>query len=85
MWIAVTAVLSTALAWLAALSLALAVNAYAGHVPELTVVLRALARVTLHLGQIGAPVALGALGAAALTLGVALRQEARTARSVRHG
>ena len=82
-WIAVTAVLATALAWLATVSLVLLVNAYGGRAPEVLVVLRALARAALLLGRVGWPGMLATV-AAGLMLALALRPGARTEGRARH-
>jgi hypothetical protein len=84
-WIAVTAVLATALAWLAALSLVLVVNAYAGRVPDFVVALPALGHALLSLTRASGPVALTAVAAAGLTLAAALPHRARAIRRIRHG
>ncbi len=84
-WIVVTAVLSTALAWLAALSLALVWSAYVERAPELVVVMRALGHALLQVGRIGAPAAGAAGVASALLLAAALPHRAGVARSERHG
>jgi hypothetical protein len=83
-WIAVTAVLSTALAWLATVNLVLLVNACGGHHPEVFAVLRALTRAALALGRSGGPVAAVALATAALLLALALRPATRPERQTRH-
>ena len=83
-WIAVTAVLATALAWLATLSLVLLVNAYGGRAPEVLVVLGALARAALLLGRAGWPATLAALATAGLLLALALRSGARMEGKARH-
>jgi hypothetical protein len=84
-WIAVTAVLATSMAWLAAVNTALLVGAYAGQLSDWVVVMRALLRVALHAGRPGGPVALAALVVAALTLAAALPRRARAGRSVQNG
>jgi len=83
-WIAVTAVLATALAWLATVSLVLLVNAYGGRFPEVFIVLRAMTRAALALGRSGGPAMLAALAAAGLLLALALRSGARMERKARH-
>ena len=83
-WIAVTAVLATALAWLATLSLVLLANAYGGRLPEVLVVLRALARAAVALGRSGGPAAAAALAGAGLLLVLAWRPGARAEREARH-
>jgi hypothetical protein len=83
-WIAVTAVLATALAWLATVSLVVVVNAYGGRAPEVLVVLRALARAALLLGRAGWPAILAALVTAGFLLALALRPGARMERKARH-
>jgi hypothetical protein len=84
LWIAVTAVLATALAWLATLSLVLLANAYCGRLPEVLVLLRALARAALALGRSGGLAAPAALAAAGLLLVLALRSGTRSERQARH-
>ena len=87
-WIAVTAVLATSMAWLAAVSTALLLGAYAAQLSDWVVVLRALGRALLHLTRAGGPIALtalAALAAAGLTLAAALPRRPRAIRSVRHG
>jgi hypothetical protein len=83
LWVAVTAVLTTALAWLATVSLVLLVNAYGGRFPEVLVVLRALTRAALALGRLGWPAA-AALVSAGLLLALALRPGARVEGKARH-
>jgi hypothetical protein len=83
-WIAVTAVLATALAWLATLSLVLLVNVYGGRFPEVFLVLEALARAALLLGRAGWPAVLAALAIAGFLLALALRPGARLDRRARH-
>jgi peptidoglycan/LPS O-acetylase OafA/YrhL len=83
-WIAVTAVLATAMAWLATLSLVLLVNVYSGHFPEVCIVLGALARAALALGRTGWPAGLAALAIAGFLLALALRPGARMDRRTRH-
>jgi hypothetical protein len=84
LWIAVTAVLATALAWLATVHLVLLVNLYSGRFPEVFVVLRALMRATLLLGRVGWPALLVALAISGFLLALALRPGARMERSARH-
>ena len=83
-WIAVTAVLATALAWLATLSLVLLVNVYGGRFPEVCIVLRALGRTALLLGGAGWPAMLAALVTAGFLLALALRSGSRSERKARH-
>jgi hypothetical protein len=83
-WIAVTAILATSLAWLAAASLLLLSHAYLGHFPEVLAVLRALARATLVLGRLGWPIALAALAASGLLFALTERRAPRLERSARH-
>jgi hypothetical protein len=83
-WIAVTAVLATSLAWLATLSLVLLASTHAARFPEALAVLRALARAALAAGCLGGPAALAALGTAGLLIALALRPGARTERRARH-
>jgi hypothetical protein len=84
LWIAVTAVLATTLAWLAALSLVLLANVYGGRFPEVFIVLRSLSHVVLALGGSGGLAAAGALVAAGLLLALALRSGTRPERQARH-
>jgi hypothetical protein len=84
LWIAVTAVLATALAWLATLSLVLLVNAYRDGFPEVFVVLQAMTRAALLLGRVGWPLLLAALATAGFLLAIALRPGARMERKARH-
>ena len=84
LWIAVTAVLATALAWLATLSLVLLLNVCGGRFPEVFVVLRVLARAALALGRSGGPAAAAAMAAAGLLLALALRSGTRTKGQARH-
>ena len=84
LWIAVTAVLATALAWLATVNFVLLLNVYRGRFPEVIVVLRALARAALVLGRSGGPAAPAALATAGLLLALALRSGARAERQTRH-
>jgi hypothetical protein len=75
-WIAVTAVLATSLAWLTMVSLTLAAGAWNRHFPEALAVLRALSHAALAVGRLGGPAALAALAALAIAgalVGVALR------------
>jgi 4-amino-4-deoxy-L-arabinose transferase-like glycosyltransferase len=83
-WIAVTAVLATALAWLATVNLVLLVNRFADRFAEVFVVLRALAHAALALGRSGGPAALAALATAGFLLALVLRPEARSERQARH-
>ena len=83
LWVAVTAVLATALAWLATVSLVLLVNAYGGRFPEVVIVLRAMTRAALALGRLGWPAAAALLGAG-LLLALGLRPGARVERKARH-
>jgi hypothetical protein len=83
-WIAVTAVLTTSLAWLAVASLVLLSHAYLGHFPEALAVLRALARAALVLGRLGWPVVLAALAAGGLLFALIERRAPRLERSARH-
>jgi hypothetical protein len=83
-WIAVTAVLATALAWLATVSLVLLANAYGGRAPEVLVVMKALAHAALLLGRAGWPAMLAALACAGLLLALALRPGMRMERKARH-
>lgn len=84
LWIAVTALLATALAWSATLSLVLLANACGGRFPEVFIVLRTLTRVALALGHSGGLMAAGALVAASLLLALALRSGTRPERQARH-
>ncbi len=84
LWIAVTAVLATALAWLATVNLVLLVNGFIGRFPETFVVLRALARAALLLGRAGGPALLAASATALLLVALALRSGARLERRARH-
>lgn len=84
LWIAATAALATALAWLATLGLLLFVNAHGGRFPEAFVVLRALARTALALGRSGGLATPAALVAAGLLLALAMRPGTRPERKVRH-
>ena len=84
LWIAVTAVLATALAWLATLSLVLLVDVYGGRFPEVFVVLRAMTRAALALGRSGWPAAPAALATAGLLFALAWRPGARVERKARH-
>ena len=84
LWIAVTAVLATALAWLTTLSLVMLANSYGGRFPEVFVVLRALARAALALGRSGWPAATAALATAGLLLALAWRPGTRSERQARH-
>jgi hypothetical protein len=83
-WIAVTAVLATALAWLATVNLVLLVNVYAGRFPEVLAVLRALRHAALALGRSGGPAIPAALVTAGLLLVLALRSGTRSERQARH-
>jgi hypothetical protein len=84
-WVAVTAVLGTSLLWLASVNLVLLLNACAGCSPEAAVIVRALARTALHVGQAGGPTALAALGLAVVLLAIGLRPVYQSGRSSRHG
>jgi len=84
LWIAVTAVLATALAWLAAVNFVLLLNVYAGRFPEVFVVMRALAKAAQLLGRAGGPAILAALAVAGLLIALALRTMTRTERRTRH-
>lgn len=83
-WIAVTAVLATSLAWLATVDLLWLASTQALRFPEALAVLRALSRAALAIGRLGGPAALAALVGAGLLLAVALRSEARTEGRTRH-
>ncbi len=67
-WIAVTAVLVTSLAWLATLNLVLLANAYTPCCSEACAVARALGHAAVAVGQAGWPQALAALGVTGLVL-----------------
>jgi 4-amino-4-deoxy-L-arabinose transferase-like glycosyltransferase len=84
LWIAVTAVLAAALAWLATVNLGLLVNGLVGRYPETFVVLRALAHAALLLGRVGGPALLAASVTAGFLLALALRSGARLERRARH-
>ena len=83
-WIAVTAVLATSLAWLATVNLALLASTQAARFPEALAVLRAVSRAALALGRAGWPAAPAALVAAVLLLALAWRPGARVERKARH-
>lgn len=83
-WIAVTAVLATSLAWLTVVSLALAAGAWTRHSPEAWAVLRALSRVALAVGRLGGPAALAALAGAVVVIAAALHPRRGAARRTRH-
>jgi hypothetical protein len=84
LWIAVTAVLATALAWLATVNLVLLVNGYVGRFPETFVVLRALVHTALLLAGIGGPALLAAFATAGFLFALALRSGTRPERRARH-
>jgi hypothetical protein len=84
LWIAVTAVLATALAWLTTIHFVLLVNVYGGRFPEVFAVLRALAHTALALGRCGGLATPAALAAAGLLLVMALRSGTRSERQARH-
>ena len=79
-----TAVLATALAWLATLNLVLLVSVRGGLSPEVFVVLRALTRAALALGRTGWPATPAALATAGLLLALALRSGTRAEKQARH-
>jgi hypothetical protein len=83
-WIAVTAVLATSLAWLATASLLWLASTHAGRVPEALAVLRALSRAVLAVGRLGGPLALAAPAGAAILLAAALRAGRHAPGRVRH-
>ena len=83
-WIAVTAVLATSLAWLATVDLVVLASAHASRLPEALAVLRALSRAALAVGRLGAPAAVAALAVAGLLLALALRPGTRTEGRTRH-
>jgi hypothetical protein len=83
-WIAVTAVLATSLAWLATVDLVVLASTHATCAPEALAVLRALARAILAVGRLGGPAALAALAVAGLLLALALRPGRQTEGSARH-
>ena len=83
-WIAVTAVLATSLAWLSTVIVVLAANVCAARCPEVVAVLRATVRAALAVGQVGWPAMLGALLGAGLLLGFAWRAGARMNGRVGH-
>ena len=86
-WIAVTAVLATSLAWLTVVSLAVATGACTRHFPEALAVLRALPRVALAVGRLGGPAALAALAAlagAVILIAVVLDPGRRPERRAHH-
>ena len=83
-WIAVTAVLATSLAWLAAVSLTLAAGVWNRHLPEALAVLRAVSHAALALGRAGGPAALAALAGAVIVIGAALRPGRHLERRARH-
>jgi hypothetical protein len=83
-WIAVTAVLATSLAWLATANLVWLASTRTTRVPEALAVLRALSHAALAVGRLGGPAALAALAAAALLLALALGNRGRTERRTRH-
>lgn len=77
MWIAVTAVLATSLAWLATVIVVLAARACVARSPELVAVLRAAGHAALALGQVGWPALLAAALGATLLLVLLGRAGAR--------
>ena len=83
LWIAVTAVLATSLAWLAVVSLALAAGSCTGRCAGALAVLRALSRAALAVGRLGGPAALAALAAAVVLL-AAVMHEGRARRGGHH-
>jgi hypothetical protein len=83
-WIAVTAVLATSLAWLATANLVWLASTLTPRATEVLVVLRALSRAALAVGRLSGPAALAALAAAALLLALALGTRSRTERRTRH-
>ena len=83
-WIAVTAVLATSLAWLTVVSLAVATGACTRHFPEALAVLRALPRVALAVGRLGGPAALAALAGAVILIAVVLDPGRRPERRAHH-
>jgi hypothetical protein len=83
-WIAVTAVLVTSQAWLAATGLALLASGHAARFPEALAVLRALSHAVLAVGRVGAPWALIALAGAGSLLAGVLRVGERTEGRLRH-
>jgi hypothetical protein len=83
-WIVVTAVLATSLAWLAVVSLAVVAGAWTRHFPEALAVLRALARAALTVGRLGGPAALAALAGAVILIGAALRPRRHAEGRARH-
>ena len=84
LWVAVTVVLATALAWLATVNFVLLLNVYRGRFPEVIAVLRALAHAALALGRSGGPAMPAALATAGLLLALALRSGARSEGQARH-
>ena len=83
-WIAVTAVLATSLAWLATVDVVLLASTRVAFAPETLAVLRALSHAALAVGRFGGPAALAALAVAGLLLGPALRSGTRRERRARH-
>jgi hypothetical protein len=83
-WIAVTAVLATSLAWLATVDVVLLASTRATCAPEALAVLRALSHAALAVGRHGGPAALAALAAAGLLLALALRPGTGKERRARH-
>jgi len=83
-WIAVTAVLATSLAWLATASLVLLAGTHATRFPQALAVLRALSRAALAVGRESGAVALAAFAVAVLLLAPVLRPGVRTERRARH-
>ena len=86
LWIAAVAALATSLAWLAAISAVLLVQAYAGEMPVLVVALRAVVRVAIVLvARLGGSVVPAALLATGVTgLFVRALRAGATVERVRH-
>ena len=76
-WIAVTAVLATSLAWLSTLIFLLAARSCAARCPEVLVVLRAVGRAARAVGQVDWPILLAAAMCAALLLALLWRDGTR--------
>jgi hypothetical protein len=79
-WIAVTAVLATSLAWLVAVDLVWLASTLVTRFPEALAVSRALSRAALAVGRLGGPAALAALAVAGLLLALAMQPRTRTER-----
>ena len=86
-WMAVLALLTSALAWLFVASLLMAYQVVAAELPQIAVVARALARALIALAQIGLPVLFATILVLLVVAGLAFESPApgRKALEVRRG